>query len=81
MSIIPLENELSSLFSLFEVNGDGAITPTEVEQVLTSMAGIIAEQEAKALRQFMDSQGDVSREDFLSWASKQPGLGWEPISC
>ncbi|QNI88752.1 hypothetical protein SynROS8604_02121 [Synechococcus sp. ROS8604] len=49
--------------------------------MLTSMAGIIAEQEAKALRQFMDSPSDVSREDFLSWASKQPGLGWEPISC
>ena len=75
MSIIPLETELSSLYALFDINGDGAITPTEVEQVLTSMSGIIAEQEAKALRQFMDSQGDVSREDFLRWASKQPGLG------
>ena len=75
MSTISLESELSTLFSLFDVNGDGAITPTEVEQVLTSMAGIISEQEAKALRQLMDSQGVVSREAFLGWAEKQPGLG------
>ena len=67
MSTIPLETELSSLYSLFDVSGDGdgAITPTEVEQVLSSMAGIISEQEAKALRQLMDSQGAVSREGFL----------------
>ena len=75
MSTIPLETELSSLYALFDVNGDGAITPTEVEQVLSSMAGIISEQEAKALRQLMDSQGAVSREGFLHWAEKQPGLG------
>ena len=65
MATISLETELSSLYALFDVNGDGAITPTEVEQVLSSMAGIISEQEAKALRQLMDSQGAVSREGFL----------------
>ena len=70
MSTISLESELSTLFSLFDVNGDGAITPTEVEQVLSSMAGIISEQEAKALRQLMDSQGAVRREGFLHWAEK-----------
>ncbi|MFL2513366.1 MAG: arginase family protein [Synechococcus sp.] len=75
MSTISLESELSTLFSLFDVNGDGAITPNEVEQVLTSMSGIIAEQEAQALRQLMDSQGAVSREGFLSWSLKQPKLG------
>ena len=47
MLTISLESELSTLFSLFDVNRDGAITPNEVEQVLNSMSGIIAEQEAK----------------------------------
>ena len=75
MSTIPLETELSSLYALFDVNGDGAITPAEVEQVLSSMSGIIAEQEAKVLRKFIESQGAVTREDFLHWANKQPGLG------
>ena len=75
MSTIPLETELSSLYALFDVNGDGAITPDEVEQVLSSMSGIIAEQEAKVLRKFIESQGAVTREDFLHWANKQPGLG------
>ena len=74
MLTISLESELSTLFSLFDVNGDGAITPNEVEQVLNSMSGIIAEQEAQALRQLMNSQGAVSREGFLGWAKKQPGL-------
>ena len=74
MSTISLESELSTLFSLFDVNGDGAITPNEVEQVLNTMSGIIAEQEAQALRQLMNSQGAVSREGFLGWAKKQPGL-------
>ena len=74
MSTISLESELSTLFSLFDVNGDGAITPNEVEKVLNTMSGIIAEQEAQALRQLMNSQGAVSREGFLGWAKKQPGL-------
>ena len=75
MALNSLETELSSLYALFDVNGDGCITPTEVEQVLSSMEGIISEQEAKALRQLMDSEGAVSRESFLHWAQNQPGLG------
>ena len=75
MAMNSLETELSSLYALFDVNGDGCITPTEVEQVLSSMEGIISEQEAKALRQLMDSEGAVSRESFLHWAQNQPGLG------
>ena len=75
MALNSLETELSSLYALFDVNGDGCITPTEVEQVLSSMEGIISEQEAKALRQLMDSEGVVSRESFLHWAQNQPGLG------
>ena len=45
-----LMNELSSLYAQFDVNGDESITAQEVEQVLTSMAAVIAPEEADALR-------------------------------
>jgi Ca2+-binding EF-hand superfamily protein len=32
------EQEISSLFSLFDLNADGEITPKEVEQVLIASA-------------------------------------------
>jgi len=70
-----LTNELSSLYALFDVNGDGLITAHEVEQVLTSMASIIAPGEADALRQLMLDQPSMSRDDFLNWAQHQPMLG------
>ena len=70
-----LTNELSSLYALFDINGDGLITAHEVEQVLTSMASIIAPEEGDALRQLMRDQCSVSRDDFLNWAQRQPKLG------
>ena len=70
-----LEDELSSLYSLFDVNGEGSITPTEVEQVLASMTTIIAPAEAEALRNLMHLEGSVSRDKFLRWAQHQPELG------
>ncbi len=71
----PLAEEIASLFALFDANGDGVITPAEVEQVLMALAGIIAAAEADALRRLMGSQGAVSRAAFLRWAQQQPGLG------
>ena len=70
-----LMNELSSLFAQFEVNGDGSITAQEVEQVLTSMAAVIAPEEADALRQLLHEQKIIRRDDFLQWAQQQPKLG------
>ena len=70
-----LEEALSSLYSLFDVNGEGSITPTEVEQVLASMATLIAPAEAAALRNLMHLEGSVSRDKFLRWAQHQPELG------
>ena len=70
-----LMNELSSLFAQFEVNGDGSITAQEVEQVLTSMAAVIAPEEADALRQLLHEQKIIRRDDFLQWAQHQPKLG------
>ncbi|MEB3331922.1 MAG: arginase family protein [Synechococcaceae cyanobacterium] len=71
----PLAEELASLFALFDANGDGVITPAEVEQVLIALAAIIAPAEADALRRLMCSHGAVSRAAFLDWARQQPGLG------
>ena len=63
-----LSNELSSLYALFDINGDGLITEHEVEQVLASMASIIAPEEADALRQLMSEQRSITRDNFLNWA-------------
>lgn len=70
-----LSNELSSLYALFDINGDGLITEHEVEQVLASMASIIAPEEADALRQLMSEQRSITRDNFLNWAHHQPKLG------
>jgi arginase len=66
--------ELSTLFGLFDLNGDGAITAAEVEQVLIAFGGIIAAEEAAALRALLAAEGTVSRAGFLAWARQQPGL-------
>lgn len=66
--------ELRALFGLFDVNGDGAITAAEVEQVLSAFGGIIAAEEAAALRELIAAEGAVSRAAFLHWAQQQPGL-------
>jgi arginase len=66
--------ELASLFALFDLNGDGEITPAEVEQVLIALGGILAPEEIAGLRGLVQAQGVVSQEAFLRWARQQPGL-------
>ena len=74
-----LTSELSSLYALFDINGDGSITATEVEHVLTAMAPIITPAEADALRQLMRDQRSIHRDDFLAWARHQPELGTQQV--
>ncbi|MFZ9849801.1 MAG: arginase family protein [Vulcanococcus sp.] len=69
-----VSQELSALFDRFDVNGDGAITAPEVEQVLSAFGGSIAAEEAVALRALISAKGAVSRGAFLDWAQQQPGL-------
>jgi Ca2+-binding EF-hand superfamily protein len=66
--------ELGSLFALFDLNGDGEITPAELEQVLDALGGILAPEEITELRGLVQAQGTVSRDAFLGWARQQPGL-------
>ena len=73
------EQEISSLFSLFDLNADGEITPEEVEQVLIAFRGILAPEEAVALRKLVNDQGVVSQALFMQWATQLPGLETEQI--
>ena len=66
--------ELGHLFSLFDLDGDGVITPAEVEQVLMALGGILAPEEISSLRASVQAQGALSRQAFLRWAQHQPGL-------
>ena len=74
-NVVVNSKELSSLFSLFDVNGDGFITSKELEQVFASMADILANDEMLLLDNLMQTNGLVSRDEFLEWAQKQPELG------
>ena len=74
-----LTSELSSLYALFDINGDGSITATEVEHVLTAMAPIITWAEADALRRLMRDLGTIKGDDFLAWARHQPELGTQQV--
>ena len=71
-------NELSSLFAQFEVNGDGSITAQEVEQVLTSMAAVIAPEEADADNCCMSKKSSVAM-IFCSGRNISPSL--DGINC
>ena len=73
------EQEISSLFALFDLNADGEITPEEVEQVLIAFRGILAPEEAVALRKLVNDQGVVSQALFMQWATQLPGLETEQI--
>jgi arginase len=73
------EQEISSLFALFDLNADGEITPEEVEQVLIAFRGILAPEEAVALRKLVNDQGVVSQALLMQWATQLPGLETEQI--
>ena len=73
------EQEISSLFALFDLNADGEITPQEVEQVLLALRGILAPEEAAALRTLVNDQGVVSQALLMQWACQLPGLETEQI--
>jgi arginase len=71
---VPVSHDLHALFGVFDLNGDGAITAAEVEQVLGAFAGIITAQEAAALRGLTSGTAGLSRDAFLAWAERQSGL-------
>ena len=73
------EQEISSLFALFDLNADGEITPEEVEQVLIAFRGILAPEEAVALRKLVNDQGVVSQALLMQWATQLPGLETDQI--
>ena len=73
------EQEISSLFALFDLNADGEITPKEVEHVLIAFRGILTPEEAAALRKLVNDQGVVSQALFMQWATQLPGLETDQI--
>ncbi|MEI7667248.1 MAG: arginase family protein [Synechococcaceae cyanobacterium ELA263] len=76
---LPAEQEISSLFALFDLNADGEISPEEVEQVLIAFRGVHAPEEAAKLRALVNDQGVVSQAEFVHWAYQLPGLETDQI--
>ncbi|MEX0588502.1 MAG: arginase family protein [Cyanobium sp.] len=74
MAIASPGAEFSSIFSLFDLDGDGFISVAEVDHLLATMAGAVAPIDREALREFATEQGEVSLEAFSLWAAERPGF-------
>jgi arginase len=74
LSILSRSEDVTGLFELFDLDGDGWIAAAEVERVLATMAGVVAAADGEALRALVATQGQVARSAFNLWAQGRPGL-------
>jgi arginase len=63
--------ELTDLFRLFDSDGDGRITPSEVERVLANLGQVIPAEAAAALRELVAERRELGAGSFLAWARQQ----------
>lgn len=74
MEITATHADFASIFSLFDLDGDGSISVAEVDHLLASMAGAVAPIDRQALRALATEQGGVSLTAFSLWAAERPGF-------
>ncbi|MFO7629439.1 MAG: EF-hand domain-containing protein [Prochlorococcaceae cyanobacterium] len=74
MEITTASADFASIFSLFDLDGDGSISVAEVDHLLATMAGAVAPIDRQALREFATEQGEVSITAFSLWAAERPGF-------
>ena len=66
-----LAAELAGLFALFDADGDGHISPAEVERALANLQQAIPAPAAERLRLLVREQGELRADQFTSWALEQ----------
>lgn len=74
MEITTARADFASIFSLFDLDGDGSISVAEVDHLLATMAAAVAPIDRQALRAFATELGEVSLEAFSLWAAERPGF-------
>ncbi|CCK71480.1 uncharacterized protein KNAG_0H00640 [Huiozyma naganishii CBS 8797] len=66
------EQELIEAFKVFDKNGDGHISKSELKQVLNSIGEQLTEEELDTMfKEVSDGSGEISIEQFASLLSKQ----------
>jgi arginase len=66
-----LQAELEALFQVFDADGDGRISPQEVERSLANLEEAIPAAEAGSLRDLVQTQGELRADQFFNWAQGQ----------
>ncbi|KAF9686550.1 hypothetical protein SADUNF_Sadunf02G0000900 [Salix dunnii] len=67
-NVVDDNNDLRWVFNYFDENGDGKISPAELQSCITSAGGKLSIEEAEAAIRFSDMDGDglLGFQDFLS---------------
>ncbi|KAG6783523.1 hypothetical protein POTOM_009177 [Populus tomentosa] len=67
LNAVDNSNELRRVFNYFDENGDGKISPAELQSCITSVGGKLSIEEAEAAIRFSDMDGDglLGFQDFL----------------
>ncbi|KAG6785515.1 hypothetical protein POTOM_007076 [Populus tomentosa] len=67
LNVVDHSNELRRVFNYFDENGDGKISPAELQSCITSVGGKLSIEEAEAAIRFSDMDGDglLGFQDFL----------------
>ncbi|XP_011034753.1 PREDICTED: putative calcium-binding protein CML19 [Populus euphratica] len=67
LNVVDHNNELRRVFNCFDENGDGKISPAELQSCITSVGGKLSIEEAEAAIRFSDMDGDglLGFQDFL----------------
>jgi Ca2+-binding EF-hand superfamily protein len=72
-------DDYSTTFALIDMDGDGLITATELQEMLTALGGDVTETSAARAVEVMDTDGDgkVSLEELTAYL-KDPDTGGGP---
>ncbi len=68
---MPDTSEYETTFALIDADGDGLITATELQQLMTALGGEVTDEAARHAVEVLDTNGDgrVSLEELASYLS------------
>ena len=66
--------EFDHVFQIFDANGDGSLTRTEIIEALEVMGRGISARDRRNLLERVDDNGVVTRDRFIEWMSEREDL-------